>query len=171
MNMGTMDSTTSHILYTHIPALLPIDTSELPVAPLVRVAALMGVGLVYLGTEQLQLSRVMATEIAAASDLLDSVPSLTASDESDPNWTNLRECYAFSAGAALGLINLGSGRRQVVAELSLLPYLEKLAKSVKGVVWYDYDDCWCKILILVPDEGRPVVPRRAFCRTSPRSAQ
>lgn len=47
---GTLDPTTSKMLFLHVPSRHPATYPELELSPLVQAAALLGVGLVYQGS-------------------------------------------------------------------------------------------------------------------------
>ncbi len=47
---GTLDATTSKMLFLHVPARHPATYPELELSPLVQAAALLGVGLLYQGS-------------------------------------------------------------------------------------------------------------------------
>lgn len=58
-----MDQTVTKALSVHVSALLPPTSMELNIAHNTRVAAIMGVGLVYQGTGHLHMAEIMLSEI------------------------------------------------------------------------------------------------------------
>jgi len=60
---GTMDVGTTKLLSIHIPALLPPTSTELDVPHIVKVAAILGIGLVYQGTAHRHIAEVLLSEI------------------------------------------------------------------------------------------------------------
>jgi len=61
--IGTMDSVAEHMLYPHVPALLPSYSLELPTPPVVQTAAVFALGLLYQGTCHRQITEVLLDEI------------------------------------------------------------------------------------------------------------
>lgn len=60
---GTMDINVTKALSVHVSALLPATSTELNIAHNIRVAAIMGVGLLYQCTGHLHMAEVMLSEI------------------------------------------------------------------------------------------------------------
>jgi len=60
---GTMDVGTTKLLSIHISALLPPTSTELDVPHIVKVAAILGIGLVYQGTAHRHIAEVLLSEI------------------------------------------------------------------------------------------------------------
>jgi len=60
---GTMDMASTKLLSIHIPALLPPTSTELDVPHIVKVAAVLGIGLVYQGTAHRHIAEVLLSEI------------------------------------------------------------------------------------------------------------
>jgi len=58
-----MDVATTKLLSIHISALLPPTSTELDVPHIVKVAAIMGIGLVYQGTAHRLIAEVLLSEI------------------------------------------------------------------------------------------------------------
>jgi len=58
-----MDITTTKLLSIHVAALLPPTSTELDVPHNVQVAAVLGVGLVYMGTAHRHIAEVLLAEI------------------------------------------------------------------------------------------------------------
>jgi anaphase-promoting complex subunit 1 len=94
--MGTMDSLITRLLSVHATRMLPRGAAELNLSPLTQTSAIMGIGLLYCGSQHRRMSEIMLSEIEHVED----------EDEEEP----LRsECYRLAAGFALGFINLGKG--------------------------------------------------------------
>ncbi|QDZ19822.1 subunit 1 of anaphase-promoting complex [Chloropicon primus] len=93
-NIGNMDTTISKMLFLHIPARHPAHYPELELSSLIQAAALVGVGLLYLGSSHRIMTEVLLEEIVRK-----------------PNTDNWRdqEGYALAAGIGLGLVNLARG--------------------------------------------------------------
>jgi len=58
-----MDVATTKLLSIHISALLPPTSTELDVPHIVKVAAILGIGLVYQGTAHRHIAEVLLSEI------------------------------------------------------------------------------------------------------------
>ncbi|OTF73812.1 anaphase-promoting complex subunit 1-like protein [Euroglyphus maynei] len=95
---GTMDSTVFALLGIHLEGLLPSTSTELDVSPIVRVAAVLGTGLLFQSTGNRYIAEVMLTEIGRP-------PGPEMEHYID------RESYALSAGLAFGLVTLGRGNQ------------------------------------------------------------
>ncbi|XP_053678179.1 anaphase-promoting complex subunit 1 [Anopheles nili] len=93
---GTSDLLMTRLLAVHVEALLPPTAVELDVTQNLQVAALLGVGLVYLRTGKRHMAEVLLQEIGRPPG---------------PEMENYveRESYALTAGLALGLVTLGMG--------------------------------------------------------------
>ncbi|KAG9125312.1 Anaphase-promoting complex subunit 1 [Ceratobasidium sp. 392] len=107
-HMGTADKATTKLLCVHIPALLPPRAAELNIPHATQIAALSGVGLLYLGTRDRRMAEVMLGEIGK-------------SDGQDA------EAYAVSAALSFGMVMLGMGARatspvdmEILAQLRVL---------------------------------------------------
>ncbi|BFZ60471.1 Anaphase-promoting complex subunit 1 [Saitoella coloradoensis] len=96
--LGTMDATVTRLLSVHVLALLPAGSTELNLSPLTQTAGLMGIGLLYHGTQQRRMTEVMLAEIGKSE-----------AHHGLANFTR-DEGYRLAAGFALGFINLGQGR-------------------------------------------------------------
>jgi len=92
---GTMDLATRKMLCLHIPSLLPQNISEYDHAPAVQNAAVVGIGLLYMGTVHRLMAEFLIGEIGRR----------PANDRGCVD----RESYALSAGMALGMVTLGQG--------------------------------------------------------------
>lgn len=93
---GTMDVATTKLLSIHVSALLPPTSTELDVPHIVKVAAILGIGLVYQGTAHRHIAEVLLSEIGRP-------PGPEAENNVD------RESYSLAAGLGLGLVMLGKG--------------------------------------------------------------
>ena len=91
---GSMDATSSKMLFLHIPARHPTSYPELELSTSVQAAALMGVGLLYLGSAHPLMTNILLEEIGRR-------PSADGMED--------REGYSLAAGLAVGLVNLGKG--------------------------------------------------------------
>ncbi|UXI17364.1 hypothetical protein NH340_JMT03307 [Sarcoptes scabiei] len=97
---GTMDSTAYVLLGIHLEGLLPSTSTELDVSPVVKVAAVLGTGLLFQGTGHRYIAEVMLNEIGRP-------PGPEMDHYID------RESYALSAGLAFGLVALGRGNELI----------------------------------------------------------
>jgi len=113
----TMHAPTAKVLALHIPALHPPSFTELEleVPPIVQVAALVGVGLLYEGSAHRLMVEVALSQIGRAptNELLQH-----------------REAYALAAGLMLGLLALGRGTD--TAGLADLTIEDQLGKYIHG---------------------------------------
>ena len=91
---GSMDAMTSKMLFLHIPARHPASYPELELSTAVQTAALMGVGLLYMGSSHRLMTEILLEEIGR-------LPSMDSMQD--------REGYSLAAGLSLGLVNLGLG--------------------------------------------------------------
>ena len=120
-NIGNMDTTISKMLFLHIPARHPAHYPELELSSLIQAAALVGVGLLYLGSSH----RIM-TEV-----LLEEIVRMPNTD----NWRD-QEGYALAAGIGLGLVNLGRGLS--TTGLSDMELEDKLCYFMNGGTSYKH---------------------------------
>lgn len=97
---STMDTVAVKMLSIHVEALLPPTSTELDVPPVVQVAAVLGVGLLYLGSGQTHVAEVLLGEIGRP-------PGPEMEHYID------RESYSLAAGISFGLVTLGQGNRMV----------------------------------------------------------
>ncbi|RWS25950.1 anaphase-promoting complex subunit 1-like protein, partial [Leptotrombidium deliense] len=97
---GTMDMFAVKILSIHVEALLPPTSTELDVPPIVQVAAVLGIGLVYQGSGQMHIAEVLLNEIGRP-------PGPEMEHYID------RESYALAAGLAFGFVTLGRGNEMI----------------------------------------------------------
>ncbi|KAK5690472.1 Anaphase-promoting complex subunit 1 [Elasticomyces elasticus] len=99
-HIGTMDSLVTRMLSVHITRMLPPGAAELNVSPIAQTAGIMGIGLLYFGTQHRRMSEIMISEI-----------EYLEVEDPDSGPDPLRdESYRLAAGFALGLINLGKGK-------------------------------------------------------------
>ncbi|XP_050095194.1 anaphase-promoting complex subunit 1 [Anopheles aquasalis] len=105
---GSMDETLTRMLSVHLEALLPPTSVDLDIAQNVRVAALMGLGLLYHGSCHSRTAEVLLQEIGRPPG---------------PEMENYleRESYALTAGLALGLVTLGQGTRSKMLDERRIP--------------------------------------------------
>ena len=114
-----MDDSDSKMMCLHIPALLP-HTLSVEYSLNVQSAAVIGAGLLYMSTGSRAISEMLLSQIAKK-----------------PNTDKLveREGYSFSAGLALGLVNLSAGKATDTKQTQLLVELEleeRLVRFVQG---------------------------------------
>lgn len=91
-----MDVATTKIMSIHLEALLPPTSTELDVPPMLQVAAVLGVGLLYQGSVHRHIAEVLLGEIGRPPG-----PEMEHCID--------RESYALASGLALGLVTLGVG--------------------------------------------------------------
>uniref|UniRef100_T1J8K9 Uncharacterized protein n=1 Tax=Strigamia maritima TaxID=126957 RepID=T1J8K9_STRMM len=107
---GTMDMAITKLLSIHVEALLPPTSTELDVPHVVQVAAILGIGLVYQGTNHRHMSEVLLTEIGRP-------PGPEMENSSD------RESYSLAAGLALVSGNDTAGRIDLSMSDQLYHYM------------------------------------------------
>ncbi|CAN8007085.1 unnamed protein product [Ixodes pacificus] len=95
-NCGTMNLECTKLMSIHVDALLPPTSTELDVHPLVRVASVMGLGLLYAESGHRHMAETLLGEIGRPPG-----PEMDHCVD--------RESYALAAGLALGLVMLGKG--------------------------------------------------------------
>ncbi|MBE3047955.1 hypothetical protein IMZ48_36685, partial [Candidatus Bathyarchaeota archaeon] len=119
--MGTMDSLITRLLSVHVTRMLPRGAAELNLSPLTQTSGIMGIGLLYCGSQHRRMSEVMMSEIQ----------HIDEEDEEEP----LRsEGYRLAAGFALGFINLGKGAEQRgLHDVKLAEKLVAIATATKKV--------------------------------------
>lgn len=93
---GTMNLACTKLMSIHVDALLPPTSTELDVHPLVRVASVMGLGLLYAESGHRHMAETLLGEIGRPPG-----PEMDHCID--------RESYALAAGLALGLVMLGKG--------------------------------------------------------------
>jgi anaphase-promoting complex subunit 1 len=122
--LGTMDSQITRLLSVHVTCLLPPGAAELNLSPLTQATSIMGIGLLYHGSQHRRMSEIMLSEIE------NNDPEEGVAEES-----LLRdEGYRLSAGFALGYINLGQGKRlHSLHDMGVVERLLAVAISTKNV--------------------------------------
>ena len=98
--LGTMDTLITRLLSVHVTRMLPLGAAELNLSPLTQTAGIMGIGLLYCGSQHRRMSEVMLSEIENSEQ--DEQAAATGEELRD-------EGYRLAAGFALGFINLGKG--------------------------------------------------------------
>lgn len=118
--VGTCDVMAKALMSIHLAHTLPAHSKPLRTTMLEQSAALVGLGVVFMGSNDRWARRM--TLKALGTDLV----------MTDDNQMARRECFSLSAGFALGLICLGKGREAVTSvevERDMVPPLERLIKS------------------------------------------
>lgn len=95
---GSMDNAATKMLSIHVEALLPPSSTELDIQPVVQVASVLGIGLLYAQSGNSHMAEVLLSEIGRP-------PGPEMEHYID------RESYALAAGLAFGLITLGKGNQ------------------------------------------------------------
>eukprot|EP00794_Sanderia_malayensis_P020226 gene20226-22202_t len=114
---GTKDANTYKLLAVHVDALLPPTALEVNISHSAQVAAILGTGLLYLGTSERHLIKILLQEIGRP-----------PGPEMD-NAVN-RESHSLAAGFALGMLMLGKGADSLY--LSDLKIAEELHHYIFG---------------------------------------
>lgn len=99
---GTRDNNIIKVLSIHVDALLPPNSTELDVPAPVHAASIIGVGLLYQGSGDSHISKVLLEEIGR-------LPGPETNSHVD------RESYSLSAGLAFGLVNLCKGGSSTIS--------------------------------------------------------
>ncbi|KAK8854800.1 hypothetical protein IAR55_003539 [Kwoniella newhampshirensis] len=94
---GSGDLLITKVLSLHTHALLPLGSMELNASPIIQSSALVGLGLVYVGSRNLRMAEVALNEVGRK--------EMANMD----GFTDYQESYSFSAAMAFGLIMLGRG--------------------------------------------------------------
>jgi hypothetical protein len=112
---GTMDNAITKLLSVHLPLLHPHASADLEVPPMLQVASLMGLGLLYKGSCHRRMCEIMLVEM-----------------DRPPTEDRLfhRESHSLTAGLALGWITLGHGGD--AATLGDLSLEDRLARFIDG---------------------------------------
>ncbi|KAI1608914.1 anaphase-promoting complex component APC1 [Exophiala viscosa] len=123
-SLGTMDTLVTRLLSVHVTRLLPPGAAELNLSPLTQTTGIMGIGLLYYGSQHRRMSEVMLSEIE------NNDPEEGAASD-----TVLRdEGYRLAAGFSLGLINLGQGKRlHGLHDMNVVERLLSIAVGTKNV--------------------------------------
>ncbi|KAJ5692130.1 Negative regulator of mitosis [Penicillium macrosclerotiorum] len=121
---GTMDTLITRLLSVHVTRMLPPGAAELNLSPLTQTAGIMGIGLLYCGSQHRRMSEVMLSEIENVDQ-----------DESSTSHEDLRdEGYRLAAGFALGFINLGKGKDlRGMRDMHIVERLLAIAVGTKNV--------------------------------------
>ncbi|KAJ5885273.1 hypothetical protein N7495_009783 [Penicillium taxi] len=125
--LGTMDMLTTRLLSVHVTRMLPLGAAELNISPLTQAAGIMGIGLVYCGSQHRRMSEIMLSELENIDQ-----------DEQSTQFTlqeSLRgEGYRLAAGFSLGLINLGKGKDlRGLRDMHIMERLLAIAVNTKNV--------------------------------------
>lgn len=122
--LGTMDTLVTRLLSVHVTRMLPPGAAELNLSPLTQTTGIMGIGLLYCGTQHRRMSEVMLSEIE----------HIDLEDPSTPLETLRDEGYRLAAGFALGYINLGKGKDlKGLHDMAIIERLLSLAVGIKKV--------------------------------------
>ena len=120
--IGTMDTLITRLLSVHVTRMLPPGAAELNLSPLTQTTGLMGIGLLYCGSQHRRMSEVMISEIE------------NTSVEESPMDVLRDEGYRLAAGFSLGFINLGRGSNlQGLHDMNITERLLSLAVSTRDV--------------------------------------
>jgi anaphase-promoting complex subunit 1 len=113
--LGTGDPDVTRILSIHTPPLLPKNSADLNIPLAAQTAGLMGIGLLYLGTQSRKMADMALGEISRRRG-------------GGPELSNEHlEAYAITAGLAFGMIMCGhGGRTNSPVELQMLATLRTL---------------------------------------------
>ncbi|ROT38402.1 hypothetical protein SODALDRAFT_350637 [Sodiomyces alkalinus F11] len=119
--LGTMDSLITRLLSVHVTRMLPRGAAELNLSHLTQTTGIMGIGLLYCGSQHRRMSEIIMSEIEHVEE----------EDEEEP----LRnECYRLAAGFSLGFINLGKGNDlKGLHDMRLTETLIAMATTTKKV--------------------------------------
>ncbi|KAL2753222.1 hypothetical protein ACRALDRAFT_2110276 [Sodiomyces alcalophilus JCM 7366] len=119
--LGTMDSLITRLLSVHVTRMLPRGAAELNLSHLTQTTGIMGIGLLYCGSQHRRMSEIIMSEIEHI-------------DEEDEEEPLRNECYRLAAGFSLGFINLGKGNDlKGLHDMKLTETLIMLATTTKKV--------------------------------------
>jgi anaphase-promoting complex subunit 1 len=122
--IGTMNTMVTKLLSVHVTRLLPPGSAELNLSALTQAAGVMGIGLLYCGTQHRRMSEVMLSEIEY----------IEPQDSCVPTDTLRNEGYRLAAGFSLGFICLGRGQDlKGLGDLHIVERLLALAVDSKEV--------------------------------------
>lgn len=122
--LGTMDTLITRLLSVHVTRMLPPGAAELNLSPLTQASGIMGIGLLYCGSQHRRMSEVMLSEIENAEEEEPTISQETLRDEG----------YRLAAGFALGFINLGKGKDLGgLRDMHIVERLMALAVGTKDV--------------------------------------
>lgn len=122
--LGTMDTLITRLLSVHVTRMLPLGAAELNLSPLTQTAGIMGIGLLYCGSQHRRMSEVMLSEIENVEQ-----------EESSASHESLRdEGYRLAAGLSLGFINLAKGKDlKGMRDMHIVERLLAVAVGTKNV--------------------------------------
>ncbi|KAB8236762.1 anaphase promoting complex subunit 1 [Aspergillus alliaceus] len=122
--LGTMDTLITRLLSVHVTRMLPLGAAELNLSPLTQTAGIMGIGLLYCGSQHRRMSEVMLSEIENVDQ-----------EETSAGREDLRdEGYRLAAGMALGFINLAKGKDlRGMRDMHIVERLLAVAVGTKNV--------------------------------------
>ncbi|KAF9892035.1 Anaphase-promoting complex subunit 1 [Aspergillus nanangensis] len=122
--LGTMDTLITRLLSVHVTRMLPLGAAELNLSPLTQTAGIMGIGLLYCGSQHRRMSEVMLSEIENVE-----------AEESSTSRGDLRdEGYRLAAGFSLGFINLAKGKDlKGMRDMHIVERLLAVAVGTKNV--------------------------------------
>lgn len=122
--LGTMDTLITRLLSVHVTRMLPPGAAELNLSPLTQTSGIMGIGLLYCGSQHRRMSEVMLSEIENVEEEEPTISQETLRDEG----------YRLAAGFALGFINLGKGKDLGgLRDMHIVERLMTLAVGTKDV--------------------------------------
>ncbi|RPA77459.1 hypothetical protein BJ508DRAFT_228770 [Ascobolus immersus RN42] len=122
--LGTMNTMVTKLLSVHVTRLLPPGSAELNLSALTQAAGVMGIGLLYCGTQHRRMSEVMLSEIEY----------IEPQDSCVPTDMLRNEGYRLAAGFSLGFICLGRGQDlKGLGDLHIVERLLALAVDSKEV--------------------------------------
>ncbi|KAJ1921669.1 Anaphase-promoting complex subunit 1 [Mycoemilia scoparia] len=134
---GSMDASVAKLLTLHIPALLPAGSSELMLlSNRTWNAAILGIGMLYRGSQHRQMAEVMLHEIVVGGGDYSQIGPGNHLDKGgdiiDIGMAST-ECHSLASGFALGLIVLGRGTK--ATELADIHFIESLSSCflIEGV--------------------------------------
>ncbi|KKY23235.1 putative 20s cyclosome subunit (apc1) [Phaeomoniella chlamydospora] len=120
--MGTMDTLITRLLSVHVTRMLPPGAAELNLSPLTQTAGIMGIGLLYAGSQHRRMSEVMISEIENTD--IEELPQNILRDEG----------YRLAAGFSLGFINIGKGKDlRGLHDMNIVERLLAIAIGTKNV--------------------------------------
>ena len=123
--LGTMDTLITRLLSVHVTRMLPVGAAELNLSPLTQTAGIMGLGLLYYGSQHRRMSEMMLSE----------VESLEQEDSTSRLHEDMRdEGYRLAAGFALGFINVARGKDlKGMRDMQIVERLLAMAAGTKNV--------------------------------------
>lgn len=114
---GTMDTKLTKVLSVHVVALLPTGSTNLNVQLSVQTAGIIGIGLLYMGSQHRRMSEILLSQISSI---------LTINEQVVVN-----EGYRLAAGIALGYVNLGKG--ELLIDTHIIDRLVSLATRARDI--------------------------------------